>query len=140
MDSIRARRHTVVIVDDHPDFLVSIRNLVQVDCDVVAALEDGSQAVEAVCSLNPDVVILDVSMPVLDGFAAARRLRASGTRTEIVFVSATEDSEYALTAHELGASFVVKRRMNQELMKAIRTAAEVSCAGRTSQRNEPDSH
>jgi len=131
-------RRTVVIVDDHPDFLASIRKLLQVDFDVLAALDNGQQGVAIVSSLKPDVVVLDVSMPVLDGFAVARRLRERGMQTGIVFLTAIEDPEYALAAHALGASLVVKRRMHQDLVGAIRTAADISRANRASRQDEPD--
>jgi len=133
-----ARRATVVIVDDHPAFLAGIGKLVQVECDVLAAFGNGQQAVEGMSSLNPDVIVLDISMPGMDGFAVARRLRDLGMKTEIVFLTAIEDPEFVLAARALGACLIVKRRMHQELMNAIRAAADNSRANHRGRRDEAD--
>jgi DNA-binding NarL/FixJ family response regulator len=122
MEFSTARRPTVVLVDDHPGFLPSIRRIMQTECDVVATLENGQQAIDTVCALRPDIVVLDIAMPVVNGLAAARRIREAGANAKIVFLTVMEDIEYASAARELDASYIVKRRMHEDLMKAVRMA------------------
>lgn len=112
-------RPTVVVADDHPRALAATSQLMRQQYDVVAAVHDGLGAVQAVARLNPDVVILDIAMPGTDGFEAARRIRAMAIPTRIVFLTITEDWDYVLTASELGASYVLKRRIYTDLISAV---------------------
>ena len=88
--------------------------------DVVAAVADGRQAVEAVHRLDPDVVLLDISMPVLDGFGAGRELTGLGTRAKLLFLSVHDDDKYVAAAIDAGAhGYVAKPQMAIDLEDAI---------------------
>ena len=112
-------RPTVVLADDHPRTLAATCQLMLQAYDVLAAVGDGQAAVEAVARLNPDVVVLDVAMPGTDGFEAARRIRELAIPIGIIFLTITEDWDYALTASKLGASYVLKRRIYTDLLPAV---------------------
>lgn len=115
----RKTRPTVVLADDHPRTLAATSQLMRQEYDVVAAVSDGLCAVDAVARLSPDIVVLDICMPGTDGFEAARRIRELAIPTRIVFLSITEDWDYALTASGLGASYVLKRRIYTDLISAV---------------------
>jgi DNA-binding NarL/FixJ family response regulator len=112
-------RPTVVLADDHPRTLAATCHLMRQAYDVLAAVGDGQDAVDAIARLNPDVAVLDVAMPGTDGFEAARRIRELAIPTRIVFLTITEDWDYALTASKLGASYVLKRRIYTDLIPAV---------------------
>ena len=119
MGNASKTRPTVVLADDHPRTLAATCQLMRQEYDVLAAVGDGLGAVDAVARLNPDVVVLDVAMPGTDGFEAARRIRELAIPTRIVFLTITEDWDYALTASQLGASYVLKRRIYSDLISAV---------------------
>lgn len=88
--------------------------------DIVATVENGRQAVEAVHRLDPDVVVLDISMPVLDGFGAARELVVGGTRAKLLFLSVHDSDKYVADAIDAGAhGYVAKPRLATDLEDAI---------------------
>ena len=118
----------VLLADDHEAFLVVVRRLLEPEFNVVETVRDGLAAVEAAARLTPDVLVLDLSMPLMDGIEAARSLRASGSRVKIVFLTVHGDSDYARAALATGASgYVVKYRLASDLLPAMRE----SLAGRT---------
>jgi CheY-like chemotaxis protein len=113
----------VLLADDHLAVLKSVSRLLAADFDVVAAVGDGSQALEASRRLDPDVVVLDVTMPGLDGFQTARELKRIGSRAKIVFLSMHEAEEYVATAVASGASaYVLKTRIKSDLPSAVHHA------------------
>jgi DNA-binding NarL/FixJ family response regulator len=88
-------RPTVLIVDDHAGFRDAARALLQAEgFDVVGEAVDGVEALRAVARLCPDVVLLDVQLPDLDGFAVAERLEAAGSMTKVVLISSREAASY----------------------------------------------
>jgi CheY-like chemotaxis protein len=123
---VRSRdRARVVIADDHPRVLEAVTTILAQTCDVVAAVGDGAAAIEAAVRLQPDVVVLDVAMPGLDGFRAASRMRTSGSDARIVFLSNHAGEEFVLAGMSRGASaFVAKVRMNVDLPAAVGHAHE----------------
>jgi len=123
-----AARSRVVIADDHPGVREALTALLGTTFDVVDAVGDGLAAVEAVLRLCPDVVVLDVAMPGLDGFQAASRIAASGSAARIVFLSNYAGDDFVLTGLSKGAfGFVSKLHLSRDLIPAIRRAL----AGRT---------
>ena len=95
------------------------------ECDVVAAVEDGKQAVAAVLALDPDVLVMDISMPVLDGLQAARDLQKAKCRAKIVFLTIHEDHDYVDAAFSAGAvGYVTKARLSTDLVPAILEAMQ----------------
>ena len=120
MDRIR-----ILLADDHPAALEVFARMLSADFDVVGTAEDGNAAVRSALSLLPDVVVLDVEMPNLDGFAVARRLAASGSPAKVVFLTAYADPDYLDTALRVGASaYVLKARAAEDLVQAVHLALE----------------
>ena len=112
---------SVLIVDDHPSFRLSARRMLEADgYTVVGEAEDGEAAIEAVRELDPDLVLLDVQLPDLDGFEVAARLRAAGGRSAIVLTSTRESSDFG---EEIAASpargFVTKGELSGEAIAAL---------------------
>jgi DNA-binding NarL/FixJ family response regulator len=117
----------VLIVDDHALVRGGFRSILQgqPDIDVVGEAEDGAQAVEMARECAPDVVLMDIRMPKLDGIAATRLLLAGGNESSRVLVLTTFDhDEYVYEALRAGASgFLLKSAPPRELAGAIRTVA-----------------
>jgi CheY-like chemotaxis protein len=82
----------VLLADDNQAMLEIVASMLASDFDVVAAVHNGQEALEAAAQLDPDVIVLDISMPVLDGIEAAARLRESDATTKIVFLTANHDA------------------------------------------------
>jgi len=112
----------VVLADDHHAVLAEVRQELGEEFEIVAAVEDGGKAVEAVRRLDPDVLVLDISMPVLNGLQAASRLQADNCRTKIVFLTIHEDPDFLKAALSAGASGYVTKSRLSDLVPAIREA------------------
>jgi DNA-binding NarL/FixJ family response regulator len=116
-------RPRVLIADDHRVLSEGLKSLLQPHFDVVGIVTDGRELVAASTSLNPDVVVLDISMPSLNGIDAARQLRSAGARAKLVFLTMHREVTYAARALEAGASgFVLKHSAASELVTAIQEA------------------
>ncbi|MFI1408332.1 response regulator [Streptomyces sp. NPDC020707] len=117
----------IVIADDHAMFRSGFRAVLdaQPDMKCVADVGDGSSAVEAVTSLAPDLAVLDVRMPRLDGLATARRIRSAGhPNVKIILLTSFGTDDYLRSALSAGvAGFVLKSLPPDELVTAIRVAA-----------------
>jgi two-component system nitrate/nitrite response regulator NarL len=115
----------VLIVDDHDLFVDALRALLETEqgIDVVATAPNGLEAVERAVELEPEVVLMDVSMPVLDGFEATRAIRTRAPDTRVLFVTGSNAEEDLERAREAGASgYISKDRIAAELVEAIRGA------------------
>ena len=113
----------VVVADDHDETRVRIASLLASEFDVVASVADGQAAVEACRALRPDVVVLDIAMPRLNGFEAAVIIRDLPGAPRIVFASAHDDAEFIRAACEIGApALVPKQKMLDDLIPAVRRA------------------
>ncbi len=94
-------------------------------CDIIAVAEDGKQAVAAVLSLDPDILILDICMPVMDGLQAAKQLQKANCRARIVFLTIHEDHDFVAAALSAGAlGYVTKTRLSTDLIPAILEAMQ----------------
>jgi len=90
--------------------------------EVIGEASDGQQAITRVRELNPDVVLMDIGMPGLDGLTATRQIKSDYPHTRILFLTQHENKEYILPALKIGASgYVLKRAEGNELLNAIRT-------------------
>jgi CheY-like chemotaxis protein len=117
------RSPRVVVADDHDEMRGWIASLLTSEFDVVATVADGQAAVEACRTLRPDLVVLDIAMPRLNGLAAAVIIRDLPGAPRIVFATAHDDAEFARAACELGASaLVLKPRIVVDLVPAVRRA------------------
>ncbi len=120
-----ANRIRVLIVDDNDETRDGTRRLLEYedDIEVVDYAENGLIAIEKVRELDPDVVLMDINMPVMDGLTATQRLRAEFPRTQIVIVTVQDDAHYMRQAMRAGvADFVAKPVGADELADAIRRA------------------
>ena len=110
-----------MIGDDHALMRSGIQTLLEQHYDVVGAAADGRQLVEAAARLRPDLVVLDVSMPQLNGFEAAKQIRAAFPSIKLVFLSMHSSPVYLRRAFETGASaYVLKAGAIEELENAVR--------------------
>lgn len=113
----------VLIVDDHTILREGIRALLAAhdDIEVVGEAADGREAVEKVHQLSPDVVLMDVAMPLMDGLEATRRIRKENPKAKVLILTQYDNKEYILSSIKVGASGCVpKRVVASELVSAIR--------------------
>jgi DNA-binding NarL/FixJ family response regulator len=116
-------RARVILADDHADFLAAIAQLLEPEFEVIKTVSDGQAAVEEATRLEPDLLVLDIGMPVLNGIGAARRLRADGSHAKIVFLTVHDDGDYVRAAQAASAlGYVVKPRLASDLKTALREA------------------
>ena len=111
----------IAIVDDHTLLAEAFQKLLEPDCQVVGSYDDPRAFLAAAPQLKPDVAILDISMPLLNGLDTARELRRILPSTRIIFLTMNEDPDVAAEAFRLGASgYLLKRSAGSELPYAIR--------------------
>src|SRR6516225_8773575 len=116
-------RPRVLLADDHCVVAEGLRGLLNPHFDVVGIVSDGRELLTAAEKLDPDVVVLDISMPSLNGIDAARQMQAANFRAKMVFLTMHREVAYAARALEAGASaFVLKHSAASELVTAIREA------------------
>jgi DNA-binding NarL/FixJ family response regulator len=109
-----------LIADDHTIFAEALRSLLEKSYSVVGVVADGRALVAEAARLKPDVVVVDVGMPLMNGLDAARRVRQQDPDIKFVFLTMQDDPNLAAAALELGAiAFVLKHSGKQELLKAI---------------------
>jgi len=110
----RSMPTSVLIVDDHPSFRASARRMLEASgYAVIGEAADGTSAIAAVGELGPDLVLLDVQLPDLDGFEVAARLRALGERAEIVLTSSRDRSDFGSAVDESAArGFIAKAELS----------------------------
>jgi DNA-binding NarL/FixJ family response regulator len=117
------KRARVILADDHADFLAVVTRLLEPEFEVVKTVSNGQALVDAVDTLDPDLAVLDVCMPVLNGIEAAQRLQTAGSRTKLVMLSVHGDPDYVHAAHAVGAhGYVVKCRLASDLVVTLREA------------------
>jgi DNA-binding NarL/FixJ family response regulator len=113
-------RPRVLIADDHTLLLDAFQKLLADHCDVVGQASDGRAVVAAAEQLKPDVVVLDISMPQLNGLEAGRQIKQRLRDIKVVFLTMNEDPDLAAEAFRSGASaYVLKRSAGSELLTAI---------------------
>jgi len=114
-------RPRVLLADDHTILLEGLKGLLEPDFDLVGTAENGSELLTAADELEPDVILLDISMPVLNGIEAARRLKERNSKAKIVFLTMHADSRFVKEAFRVGASgYLLKRAASAELVSALR--------------------
>ena len=119
----QAKRSRVLLADDNREMLEAVKSIIGSDYDVVGLVHDGLELVKAEASLKPDIGIVDISMPVMNGIAAASEIAKRGSKIKLIFLSVNEDAEFVRAAFEKGAiGYVVKRQMASDLPDALKEA------------------
>jgi DNA-binding NarL/FixJ family response regulator len=109
-----------LLADDHTMLLDAFQKLLADDCDVVGSVSDGQALLDAAARLHPDIVVVDIGMPLLNGIDAARRLKQVQPDIRILFLTMNEDPDLAAEAFRAGAAgYVLKRSAASELLTAI---------------------
>ena len=109
-----------IIAEDDAALRCTLRQIVETRCEVIAEAENGQVAVELAGALNPDIVLLDISMPILNGFEASQRIRNQLPHVRIVIVSSHSDPAYVEQAFRSGAQgYVFKGSAIVQLVEAI---------------------
>jgi DNA-binding NarL/FixJ family response regulator len=115
------QRPRIILADDHTLLLDALKNLIEPEFEVVGTFNDGKALVEAVPRLNPNVVVLDIGMPTMNGLNAGQRLKQMMPMLKLVYLTMNHDPDVAGEAFRLGASaFVLKNSAATELLEAIR--------------------
>jgi DNA-binding NarL/FixJ family response regulator len=111
----------VLLADDHALLLGAFETLLAPDCNIVGQVSDGRELMAAAQRLKPDVIVLDITMPALNGLEAGRLVKQALPNVKLVFLTMNEDPDLAAEAFRAGASaYVLKRSPPSELMSAIR--------------------
>ena len=117
------KKPRVLLADDHTFVLEGFKKLLEEQCDMVGSVEDGRALVEAAVKLRPDLVILDISMPRLNGIEAAKKLKKQLPGVKLIFVTMHADAAYVNEAFKAGAAgYLLKRSAATELVLAVQAA------------------
>jgi DNA-binding NarL/FixJ family response regulator len=117
---VNENRTRVLLADDHVAVLSQVAGVIANRCDVVGTVSNGLELLGAARKLAPDLIILDVSMPVMDGFEALRQLKCGGCKSKVIFLTVWEDADFSKEAMALGADgYVVKSSLAWDLLPAI---------------------
>jgi len=113
-------RPTLLLADDHTMFSQGLQSLLEDEFDLVGAVGDGEELVEAASRLNPDVIVVDISMPVMNGFDAVRQLKKRGSTAKIIFLTMHADDRLLAEAFRCGgAGYILKQSAGEELITGI---------------------
>ncbi len=117
------KRKRVLLADDHTLLLDAFAKLIEPECDVVGKVADGRALMAAAEKLKPDVVVLDIAMPLLNGLDAGRQLKKAMPDVKLIFLTMNQDPAIATEAFRAGASgYLLKTSAGSELIKAIEEA------------------
>ena len=113
-------RKRILLADDHTEMLGELRALLAAEYDIIGEVENGEDLVEAARTLKPDLIVSDISMPVMTGFEAVAKIRAAKIATKVIFLTVQSSSAYLKKARALGADgYVLKVHANEQLPIAI---------------------
>lgn len=118
---------TIIIADDHPIVRRGLRQTIEAEkgLSIVAEAEDGQTALKAIMEFQPQIAILDIDMPELDGFAVARAVHENNLETEIIFLTIHRDEIMFNEAIDLGAKgYVLKQSVPEDIINCIKTVAQ----------------
>ncbi len=114
-------RVRILLADDHPGFMDRVEELLDSAFDIVGKVKNGEALVAATLQLRPDVIVTDISMPILNGIDAALKLRQLGSHAQIIFLTVHCDQDFQLACIEAGATgYVLKSRLINDLIPALR--------------------
>jgi DNA-binding NarL/FixJ family response regulator len=110
-----------LLADDHFEMLEQVTRLLEGVIEIVETVENGQKLVEAALEMDPDLIVLDISMPVLNGIEAARYLKNSGSQAKLIFLTMYEDHDFLVATRLAGAlGYVLKHRISTDLIPAVR--------------------
>jgi DNA-binding NarL/FixJ family response regulator len=113
----------ILLADDHAGVRELVEGMLQPTFEVIGAVDNGKALVETALRLQPDVIITDLSMPILSGIEAAKQLKQLGSRAKLVFLTVHSDPEFVRACLNVGAcGYIVKLRMDSDLLPAVREA------------------
>lgn len=121
--SRKTARPRLLLADDHPYFLEYARRLLGTDYEIIGAVNNGLTALKMVLELRPDLVVLDIEMPGIDGIRVAHEIRDAGLKPRILFLTVNEDEDYITAARAIGSGYVLKCRMGEDLRKALKSGS-----------------
>ena len=140
-------RPRVLIADDHKIVVEGLKKMLDPDFEIAGTVEDGRELVTAAEKLRPDAIIVDISMPMLNGIDAVRQIKKVNEAIKVVFLTMHLDVAYAMSAFQAGASgYVLKHSASDELVTAIhealqgRTYVTPLIAGKLVQAHEEGDH
>lgn len=114
------KRPRVLLADDHKLLLEAFRKLLEPECEIVGSVTDGRALVATAQQLRPDVIVLDISMPLLNGLDAARQIKQRLPAVKLIFLTVNEDPDLVTEAFRVGGSaYLLKNSAASELFKAI---------------------
>lgn len=114
----------VVLADDHTILIDAIKRVLEPEFKVVGTFSDGRSLLDSIESLNPDVAIIDINMPVMDGLTAGIKLKSMMPHIRLIYLTMDQDVDTAMEAFRIGASgYVIKASAVSELVTAIRTVS-----------------
>ncbi len=112
-----------ILADDHKILVEAFRKLLEPHCDVVATVSDGHALLDVAATLKPDVILLDIGMPLLNGLEAGRQLKKKMSAVKLIFLTMHQDPDLAVEAMRSGASgYLLKTSAPSELLHAIQEA------------------
>lgn len=115
----------VVLADQHQALIAKVRQTLDERFEVINVVEDGQQSVDTVRLLKPDVLVIEISLPVLNGFQVARTLQGFNCSTKVVFLTIEKERDFVATAFSAGASgYVIKAQLSTDLVPAIGAALQ----------------
>ena len=113
----------LLVAEDHAAMRATIVGTLEAEYQVVCAVGDGQEMLDAESEWEPDVIVLDISMPTLNGIEAAHRLKQRGSKAKIIFLTVHDEPEFLQVALNTGADgYVIKSRMASDLRPAVREA------------------
>jgi DNA-binding NarL/FixJ family response regulator len=122
-------RPRVLLADDYPPLLMSWQRFLQPSCDIVGVVSSGRELVETAVALKPDVVVVDLGMPGMNGLEACRDIKESIPETQVILVTAFDDLSTREAARRAGASaFVAKLAGPEALEEAVQRAFAAGCS------------
>ena len=114
------KRLRVLVAEDHAAVRSSVVRLLSKNYDVIGAVNDGRELLDAVNTMEPDVLVVDLSLPVITGIEAASVLKRMKCSSKIVFLTVHNDPDFVRAAHDAGAlGYVLKQQMTSDLPEAI---------------------
>lgn len=119
------KRIRLLLADDHMLFAQGLQSLLHDEFELLGTVGNGKDLVDATHRLNPEVILVDISMPVLNGFDAVRRIRQDGNLAKVIFLTMHDDETLVAEAFRCGGSgYVLKQAAGEELVTAIKEVAQ----------------